>query len=274
MQSQKDIDDKGFYSFRADANALGGYIQAPVQVFIPTVAPVSLPAVGGSTTARSDGFVFDNIVKCKSAYSHVTGQELENGSISILSTAVIEGLNILEVVEVDRAVAQLSILVPPNRKGLTVSTAGSRYEGLRLGGHRWEPRHSKELKDRECGPKGVGIGATLADVNKIGTAQADEVSATFATRYNKAWAENRSDWMHGDGATRAGCSIIDGFESDNPKKAHGHVVEICGFGRVILGELFLTAYSAQLVGIRVELGCPVKGKISINCAGGGGRGDN
>ena len=135
MQSQNEK-DKGFYSFRADANVLGGFLEEPLRILIPTVAPVSLPAVGGTSTAQSDGFALDNIVKCKSAYSRVTGVELKNETISIVSTAVIEGLNILEVVTADRIVAQLSIIVPVNRKGLTVSTAGSRYEGLRLGGHR------------------------------------------------------------------------------------------------------------------------------------------
>jgi hypothetical protein len=274
VQSQKDIEDKGFYSFRADANALGGFIQAPTRIIIPTVAPVSLPPVGGSTVARSDGFALDHIVKFKSAYSHVTGQELDGGDISIQSTAVIEGLNILEVVEADRIVALLSIFVSRDERKLTVSTAGSRYEGLRLGGHRWEPRHSQGLKKKECGPDGRGVAATLDDVYEIGKTQAGNVSSTFASRYNKEWAENRSKWTHSDGARQAGCSIIDGFESDDPQQPHGHIVEICGFGRVIIGELFLSAYSAQLVGLRVELGCPVTGKIGICCGGGGGRGDN
>jgi len=270
MQTKEELKAKVFYSFRADANTLGGRLEQPERKIVPTVAPVSLPSVGGETTAQSGPFSFDNIVKCKSAYSRVTGRETEGGSVTIVSTAVIEGLNILEVVEADRIVAQLSIHVPPSRKGLKISTAGSRYEGLRLGGHRWEPRHSKDLKEKECGPKGEGVAATLDDVHKIGKAQASKVSATFASRYNEVWAENRSKWMHGKGATRAGCSIIDGLESDAPKSPHGHIVEICGFGRVILGELFVTADSAQLVGLRVELGCPVKGKIGICCGGGGG----
>jgi hypothetical protein len=52
------------------------------------------------------------------------------------------------------------------------------------------------------------------------------------------------------------------------------MVSIPGFGRFIFGELLLTPNSVQLVSIRAELGCPVKGKITINCGGGGGIGDN
>src|SRR5882724_5624908 len=130
MQSEKD-NDKGFYSFRADANALGGFLEKPFRQAIPTLAPVSLPAVGGFTTARSEAFTLDNIISCASAYSRVSGQENENGSISILATAVVEGLNLLEVVEAERIVAQLSILIAKDGRLLKVSTAGSRFEGLR-----------------------------------------------------------------------------------------------------------------------------------------------
>jgi hypothetical protein len=73
--------------------------------------------------------------------------------------------------------------------------------------------------------------------------------------------------MNGKGKHGAGCSLVDGFED---QKECGHVVDIPGFGRIFLGELFITPYSAQLVSIRAELGCPVTGKITVNCSGGGG----
>ena len=65
-----------FYSFRADANALGGYLEEPLQKIIPTLAPVSLPAVGGFATARSEAFNLDEIVSCSSAYTRVSGRNI------------------------------------------------------------------------------------------------------------------------------------------------------------------------------------------------------
>jgi hypothetical protein len=86
------------YSFRADANALGGFLEAPPKI-VHTLVPVSLPAVGGFATARSEGFNLDEIVSCSSAYTRVSGSEHRaDGSISMLATAVVEGLNLLEVV--------------------------------------------------------------------------------------------------------------------------------------------------------------------------------
>jgi hypothetical protein len=275
MQSEKDK-AKGFYSFRADANALGGLLEKPLRQPIPTLAPVSLPAAGGFAKARSEAFTLDNIISCSSAHSHVSGQENEDESISILVTAVVEGLNLLEVVTADRIVAQLSILIPRDRKRLIVSTAGSCFEGLRLAGHPRDPKLNPTLQQRqaECDKEGVPQGATADHIGEIGKEQAGRVIDTFAGGYNAKWAEKRFKWMKKNAASNAGalCSLVDGFVTDG-SKPRGHVVEIPGFGRFFFGELLVTRDSAQLVSIRAELGCPVKGKITINCVGGGGVGD-
>jgi hypothetical protein len=273
MLTEKDK-DKGFYSFRADANALGGLLERPFRKPIPTLAPVSLPAVGGFAMARSEVFTLDGVVSCSSAYSRVSGQENEDESISILATAVVEGLNLLEVVTADRIVAQLSILIPRDRKRLIVSTAGSRFEGLRLAGHPRDPKLSPTLQQRqaECDKEGVPQGATAEHIREIGKEQAGRVINTFAGGYNAKWAEKRFKWKKDTASNSALCSLVEGFATEG-LETYGHVVEIPGFGRIFLGELLITPDSAQLVSIRAELGCPVKGKITINCVGGGGVGN-
>lgn len=192
--------NEGFYSFRGDANALGGFIAEPVRREIQTLVPVSLPAVGGLTTARAESFSLDNLVRCRSAHTLVSGR-VESDRISVLATSVVEGLNIIDAIEAERVVARLSIEIP-RKKGskLKVSTVGSYFQGLRLGG---------KLRD---------------DLD----------------------------------------NCIEG------KASKGCEVTIEGVGRVILGALYVTDSFAQLVSIRAELGCPVKGKITVNCTGGGG----
>src|SRR3977135_3197336 len=107
---------KKFYSFRADANALGGYLKEPFEKNIPTLAPVSLPAVGGFAMARSEAFTLDEIITCSSASTRVSGREHADGSVSILVTAAVEGLNLLEVVTARRVVAQVSISIPKDER--------------------------------------------------------------------------------------------------------------------------------------------------------------
>jgi hypothetical protein len=128
-------DPRKGYFLLADANALGGYLEEPFERFIPTLAAVSLPVVGGFTTARSDEYHLDHIVGCASAHTLVSGKSHRaDGSISVLLKAVIERLNILDVVTADRIVAQLSVTILPDDQGTTISFAGTSFHGLRIAG--------------------------------------------------------------------------------------------------------------------------------------------
>ena len=266
MQS---FDVKKLYSFRADANALGGFLEEPFEKILPTLAPVSLPAVGGFASARSGAFNLDEIVSCSAAYTRVSGkQHNANGSISILVAAVVENLNILEVVTAERIVAQASITIEDDG-GPCISFAGSRFDGLRVAGCENKPDLNPDLNG--------GLALTRADIQKAGQAQAKRLIDCFKAGGDEdayEWALKRHGWMteeppQEDGRTIL-CSLVDGFGANSANGARGHIVEIPGFGRIIIGEVFVSRESIQLVAIRAELGCPVAGKISVCCSGGGG----
>jgi hypothetical protein len=270
MQS---FEQKKFHSFRADANALGGILEEPFRKIVPTLAPVSLSPVGGFATARSEAFNLDEIVSCSSAYTRVSGEEhATDGSISILITAVVEGLNILEVVAAERIVAQVSLSIPADEGAARISLTGSRFEGLRLAGRDSRPSSNADLH---------GSRLTWRHIRQAGREQADRLINCFKDRRDGdayQWALKRHGWMASDSSQAEGgnllCSLVDGFEGSGADGACGHIVEIPGFGRIILGELRVRGDSVQLVAIRAELGCPIKGKIGVCCVGGGGSGDN
>jgi hypothetical protein len=153
MQSNKKL-----YSFRADANALGGYLETPCKKCIPTVAPVSLPAVGGFAMARSEAFTLDEIVSCSSAYTRVSGrQDAYDDSVSVLITAVVEGLNLLEVVTARRVVSQVSISIPKGTGPLQISLTGSRFEGLLVAGRECSPKLNPKYEWLTRDPKSGNI---------------------------------------------------------------------------------------------------------------------
>jgi hypothetical protein len=114
------------------------------------------------------------------------------------------------------------------------------------------------------------------DVQKAGQSQAKDLIAIFKARGDKdadQWAQKRHGWMTANPPPPADggkllCSLVDGVDGND-----GHIVEIPGFGRIFLGELRVSYDSVQLVAIRAELGCPVKGKIAICTGGGGGTGE-
>jgi hypothetical protein len=268
-----------FYSFRADANAVGGFLEEPICRNVPTVAPVSLPPVGGFATARSEGFNLEEIISFSAAYTRATGVEHGDGSISILSTAVVEKLNLLEVVTAERIVAQVSIAIASGSSELRVSLAGSRFEGLRLAGRRCEARLNPLLS--QVGPPQAGriLPLGLADFEVSGRTQANGVIKGIGARGDKdadLWAKKRHGWMTPTPVPEhlgLLASLVDGLDGKDAPPSVGHIVEIPGFGRIYLGELRVTRDSVQLVAIRAELGCPVKGKITICSGGGGGGGD-
>jgi hypothetical protein len=269
--------NRGFYSFKADATALGGYLEEPFQMNIPTLAPVSLPPVGGFAMARSEGFTLDEIVSCTLAYTRVSGRQHEDGSISTLVTSVVEGLNLLDKVKAKRIVSKVSVSISKADGLPQVSFAGSGFEGLQLAGRDYSPKPPSGWLPPKSDQAGTARALTWQDIEEVGRAQAERLIESFRDRDDeaKAWAQKRYEWTTRDPQSRnVRCSLVDGLEGADPKASSGCVVEIPDIGRIILGEILLSRDSVQLVAIRADLGCPTKGKISICAAGGGGVHDN
>jgi hypothetical protein len=275
------LDLKKIFSLRADANALGGYLEAPVAQTLRTVAPVALPAVGGFAMARSEAFTADEIVSCSSAYTRVLGQECcPDGSASILVTAVIEDLNILEVVRADRIVTQLSITLSHEAPAIGFCVSGTVFEGLRIAGHACRPTLNKDLQ-RPHDDKAAGGRLSWEQVRQAGRVQGESLLSGFKDGSEEAhrWVVSRHHRMTTEPAAGGGsyalASLVDHLEVAGGCRSYGHIVEIPGFGQILLGELLVSCDAVQLIGIRAQLGCcPVRGKITVDAVGGGGTGDN
>jgi hypothetical protein len=269
------------YFLQGDANALGGYLEAPVAKLIPTLAPVSLPPVGGFAMSRSEAFNFDDIVSCSSAYTRVTGKACDkDGAASILVTAVVEDLNILEVVRADRIVTQLSITIQPKSSEIEIALTGTVFEELRLAGHPCRPIMNKRLQQP---PDNQGAGGRLTwdQVRDVGRAQGKTLLGAFKDRGEEAiqWLNSRYQSITADppveGGRYANLSVVDRLEVAGGCRSYGHIVEIPEFGRIIFGEVLASPDTVTLVGIRADLGCcPVRGKFTCMMVSGGGESDN
>ncbi len=273
-------DPKKLYSLRADANALGGFLEAPFAKVLPTLAPVSLPPVGGLASARSEAFTLDGIVSCRSAYTRVLGQECcTDGSASILVTAVIEDLNILEVVRAERIVTQLSITLSDESPGFGFSVSGTSFEGLRIAGHGCRVTLNETLQRPDQGQVAGGR-LTCEQARQVGRVQGEGLlgGSKNASEDAPEWVTSRHRRMTSvapaSGGGYALASLVDRLDVAGGCRSHGHIVDIPGFGQILLGELLVSCDSVQLIGIRAHLCCPVPGKITILLAGGGGQGDN
>ena len=269
-----------FVYLHADANAVGGRIQTPVEKFVPTVAPSSLPGVGGFATAQSGSFEFEEIVSCSSAYTRVTSTDHgADGSATLLVTSVVEDLNILEVFSAKRIVSQLTISVSGAGGDIGVSTIGSAYEGIVVAGVPCHLNLTKGLQQLDRTSEGHSRSLTCSDVRQVGRTQAQALLSSFKGRNESdayEWAERKYGWLMSEpkGSATSACSLVSGVETSASVRCHGHIIEIPHFGRITLGELIVGREHAQLTGVRADLGCAIGGGITICCEGGGAGGEN
>ena len=261
MQSR----DKTFY-YQASASPLGGQMEQPFLRPIPSPASSALSAAGGFASSQSEAFNHENIVSFTAAHTRISGHEAPHGGreapdgkeFSTLVTTVVEGLNILEIVTAKRVVAQLSVAFPKDGGPRRIATAGSYFEGLRIGGYDAEPQPNKALLRSPLTVEGIqGIGVEQSK------ALADKVSGLTA-RYGWTRREQKGN------AALTMCSLLNAVSPKLPGRSFGHVIAIPDFGRIFLGELLVSHGFAQLSMVRAELGCNVHATLTVSVAGSGG----
>ena len=267
-------DVKKVFYFHADANALGGYLENPYRV-VPSQASVSLPSVGGYASVRAHDFKFEELISCRSTYTHVAGRQVKtNGPWTARVTAVVEGLEVLGVLSVERAVARVFVEHPENGGPPRVSFAGSHFHKLRFLGKEVELSLNSSL---------------LPEQHRGGDAYNEDESFTPEIEYpvlwdvaNRqsaalrdgsgvpAWAVDRYGWLAGKKELGADayaiCSLVDRVEVAAPAQSFGHFLEVPDIGRFFLAETMVLPQSIQLTMLRAELGCKTQGQASAATA--------
>lgn len=243
------------YLFTADAVAIGGYITHPFCDVIESQASAVLPNSGGYGTAKVGKFQFRDLISFDSATSTVSGSELEQRGSTILhtlSTVVVEGLNVANVVTADAIVARVVSRFDRETRRHEVHPIGSTFVNLRIAGTRIEPtprkgsfassevphRASAEVSARDPGPaaaRGQRAPSCLFDVH--GDLEGPDQEAKIPPGCDR----------RGDAGIR-----------------------VPGFGTIFLGEYIESRDGAQLSMLRIEMGCPVRGTVSTNFVRGGG----
>jgi len=260
-----------FY-FDASASSLGGTLIEPSSLSIPAQASASLPVAGGFATARSEAFNLDGLISCAAASTTVYGRKKADGSARVLIKAVVEGLNLLDVVTADRLVAQISVDIPVRAEPRRVSVLGSQFDGLKVGGTLVRPCFAPDLLRPKPGVNGSMANLTWEDFDRVGRAQAGE----FARCVDRdghgelaGWLDARFGWMRDDqGRDGSQCSLSSLFDTVTavngviPGRVLGHVIELPAFGRIFLGEVLASRDFVQVTMVRAELGCAVVGGTS------------
>jgi len=287
-----------FY-YHADANALGGVLTQPLCRVVTTNASVSLAQAGGFGAAQDEKFHVDKLISADAAHVRVSGNEQpDHRGYRTIATAIVEGLNVLEVVTADRIVAQASLFHPYDHGPVQLSLLGTQFVNLKINGQPVEPTFDKRMLGVPEPPKTPPVDTVavepavdkslltapepttpvetvtaappetdsplLTNLIKVAQAQFEENAIMRRTMMDKLGArfsfiEPAADLARSGTAL---CSLVQTTKAEQPSTCYGHVIVVPDFGIVYLGELLLTPFAAELTMLRIELGCMAAGTVS------------
>ena len=150
-----------YHAYHAEAHILSGELEHPIKQSIEQYGHVALEHTRReSLITRSVGETsIEGLISFKSGHTRVVGTQVkhktdifgnDHAGWVTLSTAVLEGYNVVDIVTADRVVAQVSTEHPMVKGHVPkVTFLGTSFENLRVGGHPVEV----ELDLGICGAK-------------------------------------------------------------------------------------------------------------------------
>jgi hypothetical protein len=260
--------------YNAEATVLGGRFDLPVSHEIAVQAHAKLAESGGYVSQRAESYQLHSILSFRSAYSHVAGNRSNKPGKGwdTLTTTVVEGLNVMEVLTADRVVGQTITEHPLEGYVPTISFLGTRFENLRIAGYPVE----LEFDHNIFGPKPINDAPYTRDAGFISrvTSQykricgSKDLPAELQERYNQL-----SSTLGSSEAVE--CSLVNQASGGYPGKSFGHVIKVPGFGVITLAKLTVkhedphektkafrkTTFTLAMLDL--QLGCAGSGSIPI-----------
>jgi hypothetical protein len=135
-----------YHIYHAEAHVLSGDLKHPIKQPIERYGNLRIHQSrrADHLTETIDATTLEGLISFKSGTTRVSGTQIEKKDLwgrdhsgwITLTTSVIEGLNIFEVVTADRVVAQISTEHPKEKGHVPkVTFLGTRFENLRVGGY-------------------------------------------------------------------------------------------------------------------------------------------
>lgn len=252
-----------YHVYHAEAHVLSGNLKHPIDQPIEHHGRVVLEKsrrddhLSEMVEAKS----LDGLISFKAGYTRVSGTQLkskqdlwgnDHSGWVTLSTSVLEGLNVFEVITADRLVAQVSTEHPMKDGDVPkVTFLGTRFENLRVGGYPVDvvldlgicgdkPKEDKPyLHDRGFLERVQRQHDTIADAKGVPDGLKKEYSAQI--RYIDELKKRANGRAKGErnGYAKLKCSLV---KSIGPiplpgAKTFGNIIFIPDFGTVALAEV-------------------------------------
>ena len=254
------------HKYHAKAYVLQADLKQPVQRVIKPLAAVELPGDGKYTYASAGPDKVDGILSYGWSYAQVGGHQAKDGAFSTLATAVVENLNILDVITADRVVGQITTDYPYDGRVPSVSFLGTRFVNLHIGGHKVEVHPDLDV----IGPRPADGSSYFEDADSLAR-MSRQYKKILAMEHLPAWAAEHFQWKKATAETqgKAVCSVVNEI-TGSPGVCFGNVIKLPHFGKIFLGEVCVErtpakseqehdTYHFSLTMIRVEMGSMAAG---------------
>ncbi len=303
VASRSDVER--YHVYHAEAHVLSGILKHPIDQPIAEQARVVLEKTreAGHITESVRETSLEGLISFKAGHTHASGSKIEKKDLwgndhsgwVTLSTSVLEGLNVFEVITADRVVAQVSTEhAMKNGRVPKVTFLGTRFENLRVGGYPVKV----ELDLAICGDKPKEDKPYLQDrgfldrvqrqLNDIAGAKGlpDDLEKRYDAKIAyiddlKKRANGRSKGER-NGYSKLECSLV---KSIGPipipgVKTFGNIIFIPDFGTVSLAEVEVGIAPYDGTSDKTQSGSPQKPSDSsyftlhmlnmhLGCIGGG-----
>jgi hypothetical protein len=290
------------HEYHADAHVLSGHLQRPIEQKIEEHAPVSLKGRrSGHLTRATEDVSIEGLVTFEKGHTRVSGSKsLKPGHGWVtLSTSILEGLNVFEIITADRMVSQVSTEHPEKDGHFPhVTFLGTQFNNLRVSGIPLK----LTLNYGICGKKPEGDRSYLDDLDFLKTvkAQTEKIASSGVLpkdtqdQYDQRLKDIEKLIGNGgskcSGRPKAGPSVVCSLVTDIDKsiekaiagvKVFGHLLVIPDFGTLSLGEVTVgerwdapadarPSNYFELTVIKMNLGCVGTGMVNGGTAANNG----
>jgi hypothetical protein len=268
----------------AEARALQGDFLLPLKHVIEPQATAALEQTGGYLSQHALPFRSEGVVSYRAAHTQVAGNKdtKEGHGWSTVSTSVVEGLNILEVLTADRVVAQVFAEYPLDGYVPTISFLGTRFENLRIAGVPVDVKLDLDLFGepvdgyKHYTKHGGFMGRVFKQSQNL-FSSSDKLQDVTRDRYGRY---NQGSVVDGDTETIE-CSLVKQIEGNLPWTPYGHALFVPHFGTIHFATVKLLHHdfvngvphktTVELTMIDASLGCIGHGSVSAAAAKTNGR---